>query len=149
MVKNDTGAAIGYFLISTILTWWFVKLCPLYISREQMLLSTSIAGGKWAIQIILGIALLKERAVLFIKQIGLVCFIGSCILIPYIISASVGFSDSPKFFFASLAAAVIVMVISYYAGMRKIRLGAGWWFSWLLCLAIAITLQLTVVFKFL
>jgi hypothetical protein len=146
---NQLVHAIAYFFFSTILTWWFVLLCPLYISRAQMILSTSIAGGKWAIQIALGILLLRHRVLPFIRSIGLVCFIGSILLVPYIISASLRLSDHPRFFFASLAVAVIVMVIFYYSAMKKIGLGAGWWLAWIICLVVAITLQLTLVFEFL
>jgi len=138
-----------YFGLSAILTWLFVALCPLYISKEQMLLSTFIAGGKWAIQIILGFLFLRDKALPFLRKIGFVCLIGSLILVPFIISALAKWSDSGEFFFASLVAAVLVMIFVYYRSVRALQLQLRWWFFWLICLAIAIALQLTVVFHYL
>lgn len=137
-----------YFGLSTVLTGLFVVLCPLYISKEQMLLSTFIAGGKWGIQIILGLLFLKKKADPFLRKIGFVCLIGSLILVPFIISALAKWSNSGTFFFFSLVAAVVVMIFAYYRSVRQLQLPLKWWFFWLICLAIAITLQLTVVFHY-
>ncbi len=139
---------ILYFALSAVLTWMFVVLCPLYISQEQMLLSTFIAGGKWGIQIILALLFLKENALPFLRKIGFVCLIGSMILIPFIISAYFGFNNSGEFFFASLIVAVAVMIVAYYHSVKDLELPIKWWIFWLTCLAIAITLQLTVVFHY-
>src|SRR5258706_7895463 len=87
MARRDLGLFFLYFALSTLITWWFVILSPLYISQEQMLLSTGIAGAKWAIQIIVGWVFLKEKSTTFFKKIGLVCFIGSCLLLPYVVLA--------------------------------------------------------------
>lgn len=138
-----------YFAVSALLTWLFVVFCPLYVSKEQMLLSTFIAGGKWAIQIVLAVLFLKEKALPFVRKIGFVCLVGSLILVPFIISASAKWSDNGKFFFASLIAAVLVMIFVYFKAVKSLQLSLKWWFFWLSCLAIAISLQLTVVFHFL
>ena len=139
---------VFYFGVSAILTWLFVLLCPLYISKEQMLLSTFIAGGKWGIQILLGVLFLKEKSLPFLRKIGFVCLIGSLILVPFIISASAKWSDNGGFFFGSLVVAVLVMICVYYKSVRDLQLPLQWWFFWLISLAVAVTLQLTVVFKF-
>lgn len=144
--NKDKLLFLIYFTLSGLLTWWFIIVCPLYISQEQMLLSTSIAGAKWSIQIILGLLFLKEKAWPFVKNIGFVCFIGSCILIPYIILSITGISNSGSFFLGSLIVAVIIMVFSYLRILKKLLLPIKWWIYWLICLAIAISLQLTVVF---
>ena len=137
-----------YFVLSAVLTWWFVIYSPLYISKEQMLLSTFVAGGKWAIQIVLGLLFLKEKALPFLRKIGFVCFVGSLILVPFILSALAKWSNSGTFFFGSLVVAVFVMIYFYYRSVRELALPLKWWFFWLTCLAIAITLQLTVVFHY-
>ena len=121
-------------------------LSPLYISNEQMLLSTSIAGGKWAIQILLGLIFLDSKRWAFIKEIGFVCLIGSCLLLPYILLSISKISDDPKLFIGSLMLAVFVMIFFYFKAIKKLELPIKWWLFWLLCLAVAVTLQLTVVF---
>ena len=137
-----------YFLLSSVLTWLFVVYSPLYISQEQMFLSTFVAGGKWAIQIILGVLFLKEKALPFLRKIGFVCLIGSLILVPFIISAAVKWSDSSTFFFGSLVIAVLAMIYSYFRAVKSVEVEITWWYFWLICLSIAITLQLTVVFHY-
>lgn len=139
---------ILYFILSAILTWLFIILCPVYVSTRQMLLSTSIAGGKWMIQIILGLALLKDKSFIFLKKIGFVCLTGSVILIPYIISATLKISNSSAFFFGSLIAAVIAMIILYFKAVNQTEISIKWWWFWLICLATAIFLQLTIVFNY-
>lgn len=143
--KNIALAAI-YFALSTLLTWWFVAVSPLYISQEQMLLSTAVAGGKWGIQIILALLFLKEKSWHFVKNIGFVCFVGSCILMPYVIFSKLGIADGAQFFVGSLVASVAVMICLYFLSIKKSDVSYQWWFFWLGCLAIAISLQLTVVF---
>lgn len=135
-----------YFGLSTLFTWWFVVVSPLYISEKQILLSTAVAGGKWAIQVIAGYLLLREKKWLFLKNIGWVCFIGSCILLPYVLLSVTGIADDARFFIGSLVASVITMVYAYYKAVRNAGISLRWWFSWLGCLAVAISLQLTVVF---
>ena len=147
MKFNKLLHIILYFFLSAILTWLFIILCPVYVSTRQMLLSTAIAGGKWMIQIVLGLALLKDKSFIFLKKIGLVCFTGSVLLIPYILTASLKISNSSEFFFGSLIAAVIAMIILYYKAVKQIEITIIWWWFWLICLATAIFLQLTIVFE--
>lgn len=143
--RNQFYAFI-YFTNSTLFTWWFVFVSPLYISDEQMILSTSVAGGKWAIQIIGAFLLLGEKKWLFIKNIGFVCFIGSCILSPYVLLSVTGVTASAPFFIGSLIISVAVMIGLYYRAIKLSEVKINWWYFWLACLAIAVSLQLTVVF---
>lgn len=139
---------ILYFAVSSVLTWKFVVLCPLYVSTEQMLLSSSIAGGKWAIQIILALLFLKDKSLPFLRKIGFVCLLGSLILTPFIISAYFQIANGGEFFFGSLIVAVVIMILAYYHAVQDLHLPLKWWFFWLVSLAVAVTLQLTVVFHF-
>jgi hypothetical protein len=136
-----------YFGLSTLITWWFVTASPLYISSGQQLLSTAIAGGKWGLQIVLAFILLGTKRWPFIRNIGFVCFLGSCILIPYIAMSSVGIANGVHFFVGSLVASVVAMICYYYKAIRSTGVSIKWWFFWLACLATAIILQLTVVFN--
>jgi hypothetical protein len=146
-MNRDLRQAILYFTISTAITWWFVILSPLYGSTEQMLLSTSIAGGKWAIQLGLGLIFLKEKRYRFLREIGYVCLIGSLLLLPYVLSASMNLANAAEFFTGSLILAVLVMIYLYFKAIRSVQISIMWWVFWLFCLSIAISLQLTVVFK--
>lgn len=146
MNRREPFLFLLYFALSGLITWWFILVCPLYISYEQMFLSTGIAGAKWGIQIILGLIFLKEKKWFFLKYIGLVCFIGSCLLIPYIFSSLMKLNNSSVFFIGSLVTAVISMICSYCWIVKKLMLPIKWLFYWLFSLAIAISLQLTVVF---
>lgn len=147
-MKNDhliIRAGI-YFLLSTIITWLFIIKSPLYFSSRQQILSCSIAGAKWGVQIMLAAVFLPVKKWIFIERISLTCLIGSLILLPYYISAALGWNSTAVFFTGSLIVAVLVMIISYYKHVRSLAVGIKWWVFWLVCLAIAITLQLTVVF---
>jgi hypothetical protein len=144
--RHDLFLSVVYFGLSTIFTWLFVVTSPLYISHEQMLLSSSIAGGKWAIQIVLAIALLQNKSWVFIRNIGFVCFVGSCILLPYAVMRAFSIGPEPVYFTGSLIAAVVTMILFYYRATLQAGVKITWWFIWLICLAIAVTLQLTVVF---
>jgi len=138
--------AFFYFVFSTLITWWFIQASPLYTSIQQKLLSGGIAGTKWGLQILAALILLKEKKWEFIKDIGLTCFIGSLILLPYAIMSSSFGLNGENFFLGSLLVAVAVMILMYAISVRHSRLSKSWWFGWLICLAIAISLQLTVVF---
>jgi len=141
-------ALIGfYFTLSSLFTWWFIAVSPLYISFEQMLWSCGIAGGKWMIQLLAGFVFLKERKWDFIARIGFVCFIGSLLLIPYAFAATLHLADSTTFFIASLVVAVLAMIFLYQKAVQQTGLKKTWWYAWLICLAIAVSLQLTVVFN--
>lgn len=136
-----------YFTLSTLLTWWFIAVSPLYISFEQMLWSCGIAGGKWMIQLFAAFIFLKDKKWDFISRIGFVCFVGSLILVPFCLAASFHLADQTWFFIGSLIVAVLGMIYLYYRAVRQTNLSLFWWTAWLICLAIAISLQLTVVFN--
>jgi hypothetical protein len=135
-----------FFGLSTLLTWWFVVFSPLYISQKQMLLSTAVAGGKWGIQVLLAILFLKKSKWPFLENIAFVCFVGSCILMPYVGFRCLGLWEASYYFTGSLVVSVLVMIAMYYRAVMKSGIDLKWWLFWLLCLAIAISLQLTVVF---
>lgn len=145
MKKNILLASL-YFVVSTIITWWFIDEGNLlYFSQNAMVLSCIIAGGKWAIQIVAALLYLGDKKWEFIKQIGLVCFIGSCILIPY---CAILFVKQLYISFAlSLIVAVLVMIVMYYRAVVKTQINIKWFWGWMLCLLIAISLQLFVIFK--
>jgi threonine/homoserine efflux transporter RhtA len=139
--------AILYFFLSTVITWWFVDVCPLYESLQQKILSTGIAGAKWALQIVAAYLYLPEKRWDFLKNMGATCLVGSVILLPYAVSATVSNINSATFFVGSLLIAVAVMIILYFLNVQKLSLPKKWFWGWIFCLAIAITLQLTVVFS--
>jgi hypothetical protein len=139
-------AAVFYFTLSTIITAWFIQECPLYNSFEQKLLSCSIAGAKWGIQIIAALLLLKQKKWLFIKNIGLTCLTGSLILLPYAVVARFWGINGSNFFTFSLLLAVAVMIFMYAVGTKSAGVHIKWWLFWLSCLALAIFLQLRLVF---
>ena len=145
-MKIHLGRAAIYFGISLVLTTMFVLGFPLYVSQNQLILSLSIAGAKWGVQIILAIALLRKRRNSFIHGISRVCAIGSTILIPYILSSWLEINDDPFFFFGSLILAVLIMIFRYYTEVTRLNLSLSWWYFWLLCLSLAVGLQITVVF---
>jgi len=92
-LKNIALAFI-YFLLSTIITWWYFKEAELlYFSQEKMFLSCAIAGAKWSLQIVAALFFLEEKKWLFIKRIGVTCFAGSCILLPYCFSRQIRIVD--------------------------------------------------------
>ena len=140
-------SAIIYFILSTLITWWFVAVCPLYSGLQQKLLSTGIAGAKWSLQIALAFLFLKNIKWDFIKNIGATCLVGSIILLPYALMATCSKYNSAIFFVSSLLIAVAVMIVLYYKNVKKTNVSIKWFWGWIICLAIAITLQLTVVFS--
>ena len=76
MQKNIFLSAT-YFLLSIVITWWFIAQAELlYVSQQLMLLSCSIAGAKWAIQIVAALLLLNQKKWMFIEGISFVCFVG-------------------------------------------------------------------------
>jgi cation transport ATPase len=144
--KKNIAKAFAWFTLSTIITWLFIIESPLYFSLQQQILSCSIAGAKWGIQILLALVFLQKNKWPFLERIGFTCLIGSVILLPYYISSVADLNNSATFFFGSLIVAVLVMIAQYYKSVAQLAIGLKWWFFWLGCLAIAITLQLTVVF---
>jgi len=139
--------ALLYFFLSTLITWWFVDVCPLYTGLQQKLLSTGIAGAKWGLQIGAAYFFLAEKKWEFIKNIGFTCLVGSIILLPYPIATVFFKIDNAPFFVGSLIVAVLVMIVLYFLNVQKLALPKKWFWGWICCLAIAITLQLTVVFS--
>jgi hypothetical protein len=135
-----------YFLLSTIITWLFIVKSPLYFSSRQQILSCSIAGAKWGIQILLALLFLGIKKWVFIERIGFTCLIGSIVLLPYYFSAALSWNSSSQFFTGSLIVAILAMIVSYYRNIKSIAVNVKWWLFWLACLAIAISLQLTLVF---
>ena len=139
--------ALLYFFLSTIITWWFVDVCPLYSSLQQKLLSTGIAGAKWGLQLGAAYFFLVDKKWGFIKSIGFTCLVGSIILLPYPVATVFFKMGNPPFFVGSLIVAVLVMIVLYFLNVQKLALPKKWFWGWIFCLAIAITLQLTVVFS--
>ena len=148
-MKSDTKhlvlAGVCFFL-STVFTWWFIRVSKLYQSQAQEVLSGSIAGGKWALQLMLALFFLKEKKWAFIYGISVVCLVGSVILLPYCLALILNFADSSAFFVGSLVVAVIAMLALYYRTVRKNELGLEWFVFFAIALSIAVSLQLTVVF---
>lgn len=148
MKPESTGRSIAlaalYFLFGTLITVWFIaRKFWLYDSVELMILSGSIAGAKWFIQLIAAVILLREQRWTFIKNIGLVCLIGSAaLLIYYFLPTSWGFAGLTT----SVAFSVLIMIILYYRAVRQSAVSIYWFWSWIVCLLAAILLQLTVVF---
>lgn len=139
--------ALLYFFLSTGITWWFVAVCPLYTDLQQKLLSTGIAGTKWGLQIVGAYFFLSQKKWDFLKNMGATCLVGSVILLPYAFAATFSQINGPTFFVGSLLIAVVVMIVLYFLNVQKIGLPIKWFWGWICCLAIAITLQLTVVFS--
>ena len=138
--------ALLYFLISGIITWWFVDVCPLYSDTNQKLLSTGIAGAKWGLQIVVAYFLLSNKKWSFIKNIGSTCLVGSVLLLPYAVAATFSDVNDATFFVASLLLAVAVIIVLYFLNVKKTALSQRWFWGWMICLAVAILLQLTIVF---
>jgi hypothetical protein len=138
--------AFTYFLLSTIITWWFIQQGKLlYFSQNKMLLSCTIAGAKWGIQILAALIFLKDEKWEFIKRIGFTCFVGSCILLPYCMFSFIQAINNSFLF--SLIAAVLIMIVMYYKSVVQMQLSTKWFWGWVSCLVVAIFLQLFVVFK--
>jgi hypothetical protein len=139
--------AVVFFFLSTVITWYFIECgSSLYhFDESKMVLSCAIAGGKWAIQILAALLLLKEKRWVFIRNIAFTCFIGSCVLLPFCIT-SIRNLLPQNGFLLSLIASVCTMLIFYYNSVRSAGIPIHWFFLWLCCLAVAILLQLTVVF---
>ena len=131
------------FALSTLFTGLFIHAYDGYVSHETMILSGSIASGKWAIQIILGALLLREKRWIYISQLAATCLTGSVTLLPYAL-----LSGGPGFFFGSLGVSILVMSIAILIGLIRIGLSWHWRALWFILLAAAVSLQITVVFHF-
>ncbi len=145
--RKDMILAMLAFAASTLITWWFIAANDtLYHGdRRRMMLSCAIAGAKWAAQILAALLLLKEKRWAFLRRIGLACLAGSAMLgILAIVPVEV--AAQGLFFIIGLLMCVGAMIVLYWLAVRKTGLSMVWFGGWLVCLAIAITLQLTVVF---
>lgn len=133
-----------YFLFGSVITIGFIASKSwLYESISLMILSGIIAGGKWAVQLIAALVLLRGQRWVFIKNIGLVCLIGSAALfVYYFFPVSWGFSIIA----ISVGCSVVLMIGLYYRAVKKSEVSIYWFWSWIICLAVAILLQLTIVF---
>ncbi|MFI5452510.1 hypothetical protein ACHMWN_10165 [Pedobacter sp. UC225_61] len=145
-VQKDISLAILYFLISLFISIVFISQNDLlYIDANQMILSTSIAGAKWGIQIVAALIFLRKKKFEFIRRISLVCLIGSISLLSYYVIALFPLSNWQQFAL-TLIICVAAMLIFYFIAVKKSRVGLQWYFGWMICLIIAILLQLTCVF---
>lgn len=142
-----TKAAL-YFLLSVILTGIFInQKFWLYSSVDAMIISGSIAGIKWLIQIVAALVFLHKKKWEFIMRIGFVCFAGSLTLFVYYLFSFLPLSiDGFSQFVLAIALAVLVMIFLYYKVVKRTGLSVKWFWGWMLCLAIAIFLQVTVIF---
>lgn len=144
--KKDIALLILYFAISTVLTAWFIdQKYIVYANNSQMLLSGTIAGGKWVIQILAALVFLKHKKFEFIRKIGEVCAIGSAILLTFYVVDYLPFSHEYNFIIP-IVLAVLVMIVLYFRAVISTKLNLKWFFGWILCLCIAVLLQLTIVF---
>ncbi len=116
----------------------------LYFSQDKMLLSCAIAGAKWGIQLLAALLWLPGKKWVFIRRIGFVCLIGSCVLLPYCLAADIRLSGHG--FVLSLILAVAVMIALYHRAVRRTTISQKWFWGWTACLATAISLQVFVVF---
>jgi hypothetical protein len=135
-----------YFGLSGLFTYWFVMSAPFFVSKGQQLLSFGIAGGKWGLQLLLAYILLGKQRWIFIKNIGYVCFIGSCLLLPYVMLSQLNITNDIVLFTGSLLSAVVAMIYYYHQAVRLSIISMKWWYLWLISLLAAIGLQLTIVF---
>ena len=144
--KRDAGLAALYFLLSTVITWRFIDAgSGLYPSHHNMLLSCGIAGAKWALQVAAALLFIRKKCWQFIRRLGAVCLAGSLVLLPYCFTLVQEILREAGFVL-SLAAAVVLMIALYWRAVRRTGLPPRWFWAWMACLAIAVTLQLTVVF---
>lgn len=132
------------FALSTLITALFIRAYDGYVSQETMILSGSIAGGKWAIQIALGWLLLGEKRWIYFRALAVTCLIGSLVLIPFAVT-----SGAAAYFFDSLLASICAMGITIILALKSIGFPWQWSALWFFLLSIAVTLQLTIVFHIL
>lgn len=146
--NKNIASAIICFLLSAVLTGLFIAYkFWLYSGSKAMMLSGGIAAANWVIQIIAAILFLGKEKWIFIRRLGGICLVGTLLLFTYNL---MNFLPLPlggftQFIFA-IGIAVAVMTVLYYRAVKKSNLSARWFLLWLGCLAIAIFLQLMVVF---
>lgn len=140
-LKDLSIAALG-FAASVLLTWLFIENFDGYISNSQMMVSGAIAGGKWGIQLVLAACFSGEKRWCYFREMGVVCGIGSCVLIPYIL-----FGGGGGYFLGSLILCVLVMAWLVVSRLAAIGVSMPWAFLWFGLLGVAVALQLTLVFE--
>lgn len=139
--------ALLYFSIASLFTGWFIQSSPYPIDKDQFILSNIVSLVKWSIQIVAALILLRGERWLFIKNIGFVYLLGSCVLLPFAILKSSGMTNDLNLFVGSQLGSVLFMIYHYNQVVSKSRLSINWWLGWLGCQIIAIILQITVVFR--
>ena len=107
-----------------------------------MLISGSIAGAKWAIHLSLAWFVMGDKKWIYFREMGVICAAGSAILIPYILSVGGG-----EYFLGSLIACVVVIAGFICWRFPRIGLNKSWVLLWFGLLTVAVTLQITLVFK--
>jgi hypothetical protein len=142
-LRQALEIAIG-FALSTLITALFIRAYGGYVSQKTMILSGSIASGKWAIQIALGWLILGEKRWTYIRELALTCLIGSIVLLPFAL-----FSGPANYFFGSLLASICAMGTTIVLRLRSTGFPWRWPVLWFVLLSIAVTLQLTIVFHIL
>ena len=145
--RRNCIIASVYFIVATVLTYWFIESASVYSTFGQKIISCSIAGFKWVIQIVFALYFLQEKKWVFIKNISFTCLIGSLVLIPFCVNSLIGKNADSVFFVSSLILSVVVMVVSYFISVKRAGVQTRWWAGWLFCLAIAIITQLKLVFN--
>ncbi len=142
---RDISLATFYFLLSAVITGWFIgEKYALYQSSNQLLLSGSIASIKWITQIIAALILLKNKKFEFIKRIATVCLVGSIVL--FSIYAIEHFLEATTYqLLVALGASVITMIILFYRAVFLTDISIKWFYGWLACLTLTFSLQLTVI----
>jgi hypothetical protein len=140
--------AVLYFLLSVIRTGIFIaSKVWLYSYVNSMILSGCIAGGKWLMQIIAAFIFLKEKKWEFISRIGFVCFVGSLVLFVYYIFNFLPLPvGSFSQFVLSIGLSVLVMTKMYYEVVRTTGISVRWFWGWIVCLTVAVMLQVKIVF---
>jgi hypothetical protein len=80
MSSRNTSSALKdillaglFFILSFAITWWFIDRSSVYHSMEQKIISCSIAGAKWMLQIAAAIIFLRRTRWVFIKLIDDIC----------------------------------------------------------------------------
>jgi hypothetical protein len=144
----NTGRSIAlagiYFLFGAVITLGFIaSKAWLFDSVSLMILSASIAASKWLVHLIAVFLLPRDNRWTFIKNMGVACLSGSAaLLIYYLLPISWGFYTLA----VSVGFSVLLMIFMYYRAVRLSQVSIYWLWSWIVCLTIAIFLQLTVVF---
>jgi hypothetical protein len=143
--KNQIWALI-YFAMATLFGSWFIGCIPLPSNQSQLWLSNLVSIGKWVIQIISALALLNNERWTFIRKIGFVYLIGSCLLLPYVVLSGMSIVHDLTFYNFSLLLSIMIMIVLYHRAVVQSNLRLIWWLFWIGCQIIAILLQTTIVF---